>query len=203
MHRVTWFLLAPVFLLTPGAAIAARLWDAFGVPICGETCAASGHFLVEDGAGGIYAAWQDDRGPNGEVDAYLQRLTAAGQIGGERHLRDAGAGGRLAGAGLDAGRGADQRHPAGAGIGGGHPWRGNGRGLRGVGVGLVRRGAHLRAGAEPDGAGRGGTALAAKRGACVGKQRPVPPSASLRWGVPASMQPACARDSSRPPRAPS
>ncbi len=68
-------------LLMAGPAPGAFAWEPTGVPVCGNACVASAQLIVPDGEGGAFIAWWDER--NSQVtayDAYVQRITANGQI---------------------------------------------------------------------------------------------------------------------------
>ncbi|MGH3864265.1 hypothetical protein, partial [Actinokineospora sp.] len=73
-------LLATTLMLALPASAWAQLWSpSTGVPVCGDSCGTNYHRVIEDGAGGVYVAWTDARNQL-DSDAYLQRITAAGQV---------------------------------------------------------------------------------------------------------------------------
>lgn len=55
-------------------------WPTDGVLVCGATGAQQNPQVVGDGAGGAYVAWEDARNGAGNLDVYLQRLTAEGKV---------------------------------------------------------------------------------------------------------------------------
>ncbi len=75
-------LLAATLLVVLPAPALAQLWSpSTGVPVCGDPCQSNYHRVTADGAGGFYVAWTEDRDyPTTDSDAYLQRITAAGQV---------------------------------------------------------------------------------------------------------------------------
>ena len=53
-------------------------WAANGVPVTTAAGNQSGHALLPDGSGGIFAVWQDYRNGFSNIDVYAQRLNASG-----------------------------------------------------------------------------------------------------------------------------
>lgn len=78
--RVHLLLLVVVAVGMPSAASAALWSPTTGVPVCGDSCRSNAHAVREDGAGGFYVTWWEDRNPTTRPDAYLQRITGAGQV---------------------------------------------------------------------------------------------------------------------------
>ena len=60
-----------------GAGTPARAWPPGAVALCAATGDQLDLFAVSDGAGGVYAAWADQR--SGDYDVYLQHLDATGE----------------------------------------------------------------------------------------------------------------------------
>ena len=54
------------------------LWSTEGVPVCAATGRQAAVHAVEDGAGGAYVTWQDERNASSGRDVYIQRLSADG-----------------------------------------------------------------------------------------------------------------------------
>lgn len=59
-----------------GASVA-RAWPPGAVPLCAATGEQIDLVAVSDGAGGVYAAWSDQR--SGDYDVYVQHLDASGE----------------------------------------------------------------------------------------------------------------------------
>src|SRR5262245_38665929 len=75
-------LLLTVFVLASPAAAHAQVWSpSTGVSVCGPDCVASNYLVCPDGEGGAYVAWTESRDyPVTDDDAYVQRITALGQV---------------------------------------------------------------------------------------------------------------------------
>ena len=77
MRRMLMLVLAGGCVIASLGASAARAWPPGAVPLC----AASGEQIdlvaLSDGAGGVYAAWSDQR--SGDYDVYVQHLDASGE----------------------------------------------------------------------------------------------------------------------------
>jgi hypothetical protein len=55
-------------------------WTADGVAVCVAPNAQRDVDVSADGAGGVYLAWEDDRGGDGREDIYAQRIDGDGQV---------------------------------------------------------------------------------------------------------------------------
>ena len=55
-------------------------WAPNGIPICEHTAKQEYQVVAEDGYGGFYIAWEDDRNSIGNSDIYAQHVSASGDI---------------------------------------------------------------------------------------------------------------------------
>lgn len=77
MRRILLLMLACGCAIASFGATAARAWPPGAVPLCAAAGEQIDLVAVSDGAGGVYAAWSDQR--SGDYDVYLQHLDASGE----------------------------------------------------------------------------------------------------------------------------
>src|SRR5262245_30959566 len=70
----------PLTLLLVVSAPALADWSPSGVRLCQSGCPGGQARLATDGQGGAFIVWGDERVFSNELDVYLQRITAAGDI---------------------------------------------------------------------------------------------------------------------------